>query len=149
MASRPAGRSHVQAVRRAHVADRRAFGPAVKAAAPVADVVGGFSGAVAIMAALMERNQTGEGRYRRHRNARRDDRPDGTERRRLGMSGKGPSRWANGHPLMAPYESFRTADREIVGGGDQRQILASLCRLPEFRKLADDPAVRRACPAQQ
>jgi len=26
-------------------------------------VVGGFSGAVAIMAALMERNQTGEGRY--------------------------------------------------------------------------------------
>jgi crotonobetainyl-CoA:carnitine CoA-transferase CaiB-like acyl-CoA transferase len=40
---------------------------------------------------------------------------------------------------MAPYESFRTADREIVVAVTNDKSWASLCRLAEFQKLANDP----------
>ena len=38
-------------------------GRPVKAAAPVADTMGGLSAAIAVMGALMERQRTGEGRF--------------------------------------------------------------------------------------
>ena len=40
---------------------------------------------------------------------------------------------------MAPYESFRTADREIVIAVTNEKTWASFCALPECRPLAHDP----------
>jgi len=56
-----------------------------------------------------------------------------------GMSGAAPRRWGNAHPLMAPYESFRTADREIVIAVTNDKNWAGLVALPDFAPLAADP----------
>jgi crotonobetainyl-CoA:carnitine CoA-transferase CaiB-like acyl-CoA transferase len=139
MASRPAVDLMVQAVSGLMSQTGEPSGRPVKAAAPVADVVGGFSATVAIMAALMERNKTGEGRYLDIAMLDAMIALMGQNVAAWGMSGKGPNRWGNGHPLMAPYESFRTADREIVVAVTNDKSWASLCRLAEFQKLANDP----------
>lgn len=147
MASRPAVDLMVQAVSGLMSQTGEPAGRPVKAAAPVADVVGGFSAVVAIMAALMERRETGEGRYLDISMLDAMVALQGQTVAAWGMTGKGPARWGNGHPLMAPYESFRTADREIVVAVTNEKSWASLCRLPEFESLAKDkrfaePAMR-------
>jgi crotonobetainyl-CoA:carnitine CoA-transferase CaiB-like acyl-CoA transferase len=139
MASRPAVDLMVQAVSGLMSQTGEPAGRPVKAAAPVADVVGGFSATVAIMAALMERKQTGEGRYLDISMLDAMVALMGQNVAAWGMTGKGPARWGNGHPLMAPYESFRTADREIVVAVTNDKSWAGLCRLPEFQTLATDP----------
>ena len=63
MASRPAFDLMIQAVSGLMSLTGDPGGRPVKAAAPVADVMGGFSAIVAIMGALMERGRTGEGRF--------------------------------------------------------------------------------------
>jgi crotonobetainyl-CoA:carnitine CoA-transferase CaiB-like acyl-CoA transferase len=149
MASRPAVDLMVQAVSGLMSQTGEPAGRPVKAAAPVADVVGGFSATVAIMAALMERKQTGAGRYLDISMLDAMVALMGQNVAAWGMTGKGPARWGNGHPLMAPYESFRTADREIVVAVTNDKSWASLCKLPEFRSLAKDerfaePALRNS-----
>lgn len=49
------------------------------------------------------------------------------------------SGYGNGHPLMAPYESFRTADREIVIAVTDYKTWTSFCALPECAALAAAP----------
>lgn len=41
----------------------------------------------------------------------------------------------NAHPLMAPYESFRCADREIVIAVTNEKSWAQFAAIPEFRNL--------------
>jgi crotonobetainyl-CoA:carnitine CoA-transferase CaiB-like acyl-CoA transferase len=149
MASRPAVDLMVQAVSGLMSQTGEPGGRPVKAAAPVADVVGGFSATVAIMAALMERKQTGAGRYLDISMLDAMVALMGQNVAAWGMTGKGPARWGNGHPLMAPYESFRTADREIVVAVTNDKSWASLCKLREFQSLAKDerfaePALRNS-----
>jgi crotonobetainyl-CoA:carnitine CoA-transferase CaiB-like acyl-CoA transferase len=55
------------------------------------------------------------------------------------MTGKAPGRLGNGHALMSPYESFRTADREIVIAVTNDKTWASFCRIPECAALGQDP----------
>jgi crotonobetainyl-CoA:carnitine CoA-transferase CaiB-like acyl-CoA transferase len=149
MASRPAVDLMVQAVSGLMSQTGEPAGRPVKAAAPVADVVGGFSATVAIMAALMERKQTGAGRYLDISMLDAMVALMGQNVAAWGMTGKGPARWGNGHPLMAPYESFRTADREIVVAVTNDKSWAALCRLPEFQSMGKDerfaePALRNS-----
>jgi crotonobetainyl-CoA:carnitine CoA-transferase CaiB-like acyl-CoA transferase len=56
-----------------------------------------------------------------------------------GMSGKSPGRMGNAHPLMAPYESFRCADREIVIAVTNEKSWAQFAAIPEFAPLAATP----------
>ena len=51
------------------------------------------------------------------------------------VSGVDPSRFGNQHPSIAPYETLRTADREIavaVGTDRQFQLLADVLGMPEL-----------------
>src|SRR2546428_12325149 len=62
-------------------------------------------------------------------------------------TGNPPVHGRNGPPLRAPYESFRSADREIVIAVTNEKSWAGLSRLPEFHSLARDerfaePAMR-------
>ena len=139
MAQRPAVDLMVQAVSGLMSLTGEPQGRASKAAAPVADTVAGMSAALAIMAAIMERGQTGQGRYLDIAMLDSMIALMGQAVASWGISGKAPSRWGNGHPLMAPYESFRTADREIVVAVTNEKIWAALGRLPEFAALVADP----------
>lgn len=139
MAQRPAVDLMVQAVSGLMSLTGDPSGRPFKAAAPVADTMAGMSAALSIMAAIMERRTSGEGRHLDIAMLDAMVALMGQSVAGWGMSGKAPGRWGNGHPLMAPYESFRTADREIVVAVTNEKIWAALGRLPEFNSLTRDP----------
>ena len=56
-----------------------------------------------------------------------------------GIDGKVPERVGNAHQLMAPYESFRTASREMVVAITTQKRFEKLCTLAEFAHLRDRP----------
>ncbi|WP_426959541.1 CaiB/BaiF CoA transferase family protein [Muricoccus radiodurans] len=114
-------------------------GRPMKAAAPVADTMAGLSGAIAIMGALMERGRTGEGRFLDISMLDGLVALMGQSIAAWGMSGSVPRRWGNAHPLMAPYESFRAADRELVIAVTNDKSWASLMTIEDFAHLRDDP----------
>lgn len=142
MALRPAVDLMVQAVSGLMSQTGEPDGRPVKAAAPVADVMGGLSAAISVMAALTERARTGAGRYLDIGMLDGMVALQGQNVAALGMAADPkatPKRWGNAHPLMGPYESFRTADREIVIAVTNEKSWASLCRLPECAALAANP----------
>jgi len=114
-------------------------GPAYKAGGPVADIVGGFSAVMSIMASLMERRETGRGRY-----------IDIAMLDALMMvlnqqivtytaTGKPYARVGNAHPLMAPYEAFMASDREFVMAVTNQKAWKAFVSIPEFAHLDDVP----------
>lgn len=139
MAARPAVDLMVQAVSGLMSLTGEPSGRPVKAAAPVADVMGGFSATVAIMGALMERGRGGAGRYLDIAMLDGMIALLGQSVAAFGMTGRAPQRLGNGHALMSPYESFHTADREIVIAVTNEKTWASLCQLPECAALGADP----------
>lgn len=138
MASRPAVDLMVQAVSGLMAQTGVPDGRPVKAAAPVADTMGGFCATLSIMAALMERRDTGQGKYLDISMLDGMMALMGQAVAAWGMSGNAPQRWGNGHPLMSPYESFRAADREIVIAVTNEKTWASFCALSECHALAAD-----------
>lgn len=139
MAKRPALDLMIQAVSGLMSLTGDPSGRPMKASAPVADVMGGFSAIVAIMGALMERQQTGEGRYLDISMLDGIMTLMGQAVAVRGMSGKAPGRMGNAHPLMAPYESFRCADREIVIAVTNEKSWAQFAAIAEFAPLGQNP----------
>jgi crotonobetainyl-CoA:carnitine CoA-transferase CaiB-like acyl-CoA transferase len=139
MAKRPAVDLMVQAVGGLMALTGEPGGRPVKAAAPVADTMGGLSAVIAVMGALMERGSTGEGRYLDISMLDGLVALMGQSIAAWGMSDAAPRRWGNAHPLMAPYESLRCADREIVIAVTNEKTWASFVVLPEFAALGADP----------
>ena len=118
-------------------------GRAMKAGGPVADIVGGFSAVVSIMASLMERRLTGRGRY-----------IDIAMLDALMMvlnqqivtytaTGKPYARGGNAHPLMAPYESFPGSDREFVMAVTYQKAWKAFVSIPEFAHLDEIPEYKK------
>ena len=118
-------------------------GRAMKAGGPVADIVGGFSAVVSIMASLMERRLTGRGRY-----------IDIAMLDALMMvlnqqivtytaTGRPYARVGNAHPLMAPYESFPAADREFVMAVTNQKAWMAFVSIPEFAFLDAIPEFKK------
>ncbi len=139
MAKRPALDLMIQAVSGLMSLTGEADGRPMKAAAPIADVAGGFSAAISILGALMERQRTGEGRYLDISMLDGLVASMGQAAAIVGMSGEAPKRSGNGHPLASPYESFRCADRDIVIAVTNEKSWASFCKLAQFAHLFADP----------
>jgi crotonobetainyl-CoA:carnitine CoA-transferase CaiB-like acyl-CoA transferase len=139
MAKRPALDLMIQAVSGLMSLTGDPAGRPVKAAAPVADVMGGFSAIVSVMGALMERQKTGEGRYLDISMLEGVLTLMGQVIAGYGMSGKSPGRMGNAHPLAAPYESFRCADREIVIAVTNEKSWSQFVSIAEFAPLAANP----------
>ena len=139
MAKRPAVDLMVQAVGGLMAQTGEPEGRPVKAAAPVADTMGGLSAVIAVIGALMQRSRTGDGRYLDISMLDGLVALMGQSIAGWGMSGKAPRRWGNAHPLMAPYESLRCADRGIVIAVTNEKTWASFVALPDFAAFGTDP----------
>jgi formyl-CoA transferase/CoA:oxalate CoA-transferase len=117
-------------------------GPAYRLGVAISDIVAGLFTAQGIMAALFARHATGEG-----------------QRVDIGMldttaalltyqagnyfaSGHAPRRLGNRHPTIAPYETFPTADGEIVVAVGNDAIWRRFCPAIGRPELADDPRFR-------
>jgi crotonobetainyl-CoA:carnitine CoA-transferase CaiB-like acyl-CoA transferase len=114
-------------------------GEPTKVGVALVDVVTGLHAAIGILAALRHRERTGEGQ--RVEVNLLSSLLSALVNQTSGYVAAGvvPSILGNRHPSIAPYESFRTADRQLVlAVGNDGQFHA-LCRAVERPDLADDP----------
>lgn len=108
-----------------------------KAGIPISDLMAGMYAAVAINAALRHREITGEGQFL-------DIGMLDTTTAMLSImganylsTGEVPPRLGNAHPNIVPYQSFRTADGDIVmavGNDAQFERFCELAECMEFTK---------------
>jgi crotonobetainyl-CoA:carnitine CoA-transferase CaiB-like acyl-CoA transferase len=113
-----------------------------KAGVAYADLFTGLYAAVAILAALRERDRSGRGAHVDM--ALLDTQVSVLANQALNwmVSGKVPHRMGNGHANLVPYQAFKVADGEvIVAVGNDRQF-GRLCELLDLPHLAEDERFR-------
>jgi len=114
-------------------------GPPQKGGVAHADIFTGVYAAVAILAAIEQRHRTGEGTHIDMALLDTQVAVLGNQALSWMTSGRVPHRMGNGHVALAPYQSFPTADGDvIVAVGNDRQF-ARLCEVLGVGALARDP----------
>jgi len=110
-----------------------------KSGVAYADILTGVYSVVGILAALRQREQTGEGAYVDMALLDTQVGVLGNQALNWMVSGEVPHRMGNGHPNLAPYQSFACADGDvIIAVGNDRQF-ARLCGVLDRAALAGDP----------
>ena len=125
--------------------DEDGGGP-TKVGVAITDIATGMLGAVAVLAALLERG--GSGRGQRIDLSLFESTIAWLANQASGylIGGQVPTRMGNRHPSITPYETFRTADGEIaiaVGSERQWQRLCGVVARPELAadaRFATNPA---------
>ena len=113
-------------------------GPAYKAGGPIADIVGGFSAVMSVMASLMERDRTGQGRYIDIAMLDAVLMVLNQQIVTYTSTQKPYPRTGNAHPLMAPYESFTGSDREFVMAVTNEKAWKAFVSLGEFTSMGQN-----------
>jgi crotonobetainyl-CoA:carnitine CoA-transferase CaiB-like acyl-CoA transferase len=113
-----------------------------KAGVAYADIFTGLYATVAVLAALRRRDETGEGAHIDM--ALLDSQVAVLANQALNFmaSGTAPNRMGNAHPNLVPYQSFATADGDvIIAVGNDRQF-AKLCAILGLDDIASDERFR-------
>ncbi len=121
-------------------------GGPMRAGVAIADLFTGMYTCVAILAALYQREKTGDGASIDAALVDTQLAVMVNQASNALISGKDPPRQGNSHPNIVPYQPFDAADQPIiVAVGNDRQFarLAEICGKPEW---ADDP---RFCSNEQ
>lgn len=85
-----------------------------KVGVPVADLMTGMYASVAILAALMRRDRTGEGEYIDMALLDCQMAMLSNQAQNYLISREVPKRYGNAHPNVVPYQSFKTADGHVI-----------------------------------
>jgi len=113
-------------------------GPPMKVGVAIVDITAGLFAALAILAALHERERSGQGQYIDIALLDSQVAWLANVGSNYLISGQRPARYGNAHPNIVPYEPFPTADGWIaVGVGNDRQW-QRLCELAGWDDLAAD-----------
>ncbi|RLD08722.1 MAG: CoA transferase [Chloroflexota bacterium] len=114
-------------------------GPPSRVGVPIIDITSGMFAASAILAALLERAESGQGQ---HVDVSLLD----TQAALLAnvasnylISGEPPRRQGNAHPNIAPYEPFQARDKGFVLGAANQRQWEKLCELLGALELKTDP----------
>ena len=113
-------------------------GPPTRLGVPIADIGGGMFAAYAIVAALFDRERTGEGSF--------------VDVSMLGgqvalltyqaglylSAGVTPAQLGNAHPMIAPYDTFRTADGYVNIAVGNAALWERFCTALDVPELLDD-----------
>lgn len=114
-------------------------GPPTRYGVPIADISAGMFAAFAIVSALFSRERSGQGQY--------------IDTSMLGSmvglltyqagiyfaTGQAPVRTGNAHPIVAPYQTFRSADGYVNIACGNDAIFGRLCAAIGLERLLDDP----------
>lgn len=117
-------------------------GSPMKHGIALADVLAGKDAAVAILAALVARSRTGEGRHVQVSLRASAEAALVNVAQNALVSGQPASRWGNAHANLVPYQLFEAADRALViavGSDAQWRSCAAALGLGA---LGDDEALR-------
>jgi formyl-CoA transferase len=119
--------------------DNQPGGGPQKVGVAVADLMTGMYSAVAVMAALIERNLSGEGQYIDM--ALLDTQVAWLANQNLNylISGQAPTRLGNAHPNVTPYDAYRTLDGEVIIAIGNDGQYRRFCRAAGIDELASDP----------
>ncbi len=117
-------------------------GPPTRLGVPIADIGGGMFSAYAIVAALFDRERSGEGSY--------------VDISMLGgqvamltyqaglylSTGKAPVQLGNAHPMIAPYDTFATADGYVNIAVGNDSLWQRFCTALDLQDLVGDERFR-------
>ncbi|MEO0492374.1 MAG: CoA transferase [Actinomycetota bacterium] len=114
-------------------------GRPLRVGVPIVDMLTGYNATVGVLAALHERGQTGVGRHVEV--SLMDAGLAGLLNHQTGvlMGGQNPARGGNRHYSIAPYESYRCADGDIIVAAANDKLFAGVCRVIDRTDLIDDP----------
>ncbi|GAC1562213.1 MAG: CaiB/BaiF CoA-transferase family protein [Beijerinckiaceae bacterium] len=118
-------------------------GPPYKAGVAVADLFTGLYATIAIQAALLRRERTGEGAFIDCCLLDTQVGVLGNQALYYLISGQEPPRMGNAHATVIPYDVFKAADGDFIiasGNDGQYQRLVHLLGRPD---MADDPRFRQ------
>jgi crotonobetainyl-CoA:carnitine CoA-transferase CaiB-like acyl-CoA transferase len=108
----------------------------------ITDVMAGMYASLAIAAALLHRERSGQGQYIDMALLDTIVAFGANQISNYFHSGKIPERWGNAHPNLLPYEVFPTSDGHLILGAGNDSQWASFCQAAERPELADDPRFR-------
>jgi formyl-CoA transferase len=109
-----------------------------KVGVAIADLMTGMYSTVAVLAALWERNASGEGQHIDM--ALLDTQVGWLANQNLNylVSGEPPRRLGNAHPNVTPYDAFKTRDGDIIVAIGNDAQYARFCEAAGVRDLATD-----------
>src|SRR5690606_31509813 len=118
-------------------------GGPTKIGIPLADVLTGLNATTAVCAALVRRATTGRGEHI-HVSLLNSALSALVQ---VGQSalvtGAEPERVGHAHPSIVPYQTFPTADGDIIIAAGNDALYRALCTVVERPDLAEDPRFRR------
>jgi crotonobetainyl-CoA:carnitine CoA-transferase CaiB-like acyl-CoA transferase len=110
-------------------------GDPVRCGVSVVDLGTGMSSTIAILAALRERDRTGEGQYVEPALLRTATNFLNYQIAGYSMAGALPQRYGSGHELLVPYRNFQCADGAVLIAAGNDRLWA---RLAEVLQLRDE-----------
>jgi crotonobetainyl-CoA:carnitine CoA-transferase CaiB-like acyl-CoA transferase len=113
-------------------------GQPVRAGVPMADVVGGLSAVQGILLALQARERTGIGQWVDVSMLHALLQTHTTRMAEYFATGNDPSGQGNAHTLVAPYETFETADGVVIAGSWAEDTWPRFCRALGKPELIED-----------
>jgi len=113
-----------------------------KVGVAIADMMTGMYATVGVLAALREREASGEGQHIDM--ALLDTQVGWLANQNLNylVSGEAPTRLGNAHPNITPYDAFRTADGDMILAIGNDNQYARFCRAAGLAALIDDARFR-------
>ena len=118
-------------------------GEPMKHGVALADVIAGKDACVAILAALVARGRTGEGRHVQVSLAASAEAALVNVAQNALVAGRPPVRWGNAHANLVPYQLFHASDRPfVIAVGNDAQWRACAEAL-ELSDLAEDEGLAR------
>lgn len=111
-------------------------GDPVRCGVSCVDIGTGMASTIAILAALRERDLTGEGQYVEPALLRTATNLLNYQIAGYSMSGKEPQRHGSGHELLVPYRNFQCADGVVLIASSNDRLWARLAEVLEIRDEA-------------
>lgn len=114
-------------------------GPPLKVGVPIADIASGMFAAYAVTVALFHRERTGQGQMIDTSLLDSQVALLTFQAQRYFLSGKAPGRGGNCHPLIAPYELFKTKDSYLNVAAGNDSLWARFCQSLGLEQYVNDP----------
>jgi crotonobetainyl-CoA:carnitine CoA-transferase CaiB-like acyl-CoA transferase len=110
-----------------------------KAGIPIADLITGMYATIAVCAALAHRAESGVGQHLDLALLDSLVAALAYQSANYLATGVSPKRLGNAHPNIVPYQTFKTADGDVILACGNDNLFRKFCEVADCRHLADDP----------
>ncbi len=110
-----------------------------KAGIPIADIMTGMYATIAVCAALAHRAETGVGQHLDLALLDSLVAVLANQGANYLATGASPERLGNAHPNIVPYQTFKTADGDMIVACGNDNLFRKFCQVASCTQLADDP----------